>query len=135
MVYFNGAIEPLADTVRLVHFQVFDGTFSSNVLTGVVNITLVDDNPLTLDCGAGVVSFTEGSGSPVSLTGFLTLSDLDTDHTVSAASVAIVNAQEGDEILVDSSLATSISVQSSSAARIELVGGGTVIEYQVRIRL
>lgn len=134
VIYFNGAIEPSREPVRLVQFQVFDGIFSSNTVTGSVNIILVDDNPLQLDCGAGVVNFTEGSGSSIALADSLTLSDLDSNHIVSGASVIITNEQEGDEILVDSSLTGSISIEPSgggSRTWVDLVGEAMAMQYQV----
>lgn len=134
VVYFNGATEPSVDLVRMVLFQAFDGTFPSNVQTGFINVTLVDDNPLSLDCGAGVFGFTEGSGSPVSLAALLALSDLDADHEVSAASVVIGNAQLGDAIAVDAGLVpSSISMgPGGDGTRIQLVGITTAMQYQVR---
>lgn len=132
VVYFNGAEEPSVDPVRQVLFQVYDGIFFSNRVTGFVNITLVDDNPPMLDCGAGVVTFTEGSASPVPLASFLTLSDSDADHVFTSASIVLTNPQADDEILVDASLSTSISVQSSSGTRVDLTGSAMAMEYQVR---
>ncbi len=133
MVYFNEAIEPTLDPARLVQFHVFDDRYASNI-TGFVNISLVNDNNLTLDCGAGLFSFTEGSNTPVFLAGLLSLSDLDTDHTVSEASVEITNAQLGDEIAVSSSLSSFIRIQqSNNGARVDLSGEAMVTEYQVWI--
>ena len=133
VVYFNSATEPSEGIIRAIQFQVFDGTFSSPVLTGLVNITLVDDNPLILQCGVGVVSFTEGSTTPISLAGLLTVSDLDADHEVLSASVAIGNTQQGDEIAVDAGLSSSINVRSTNGSSIELVGIATDTQYQVGI--
>lgn len=131
-MYFNGIDEPPSDSInRLVLFQVFDAAFSSNVLTGEIAFTLVDDNPLLLNCGVGVVSFTEGAEFPVSLAGSLTISDLDSDHVVSAASVAIGNPQQGDAISVSSSLAPAISVQHIDSTRIVLAGDAMDTDYQV----
>lgn len=134
VVYSNTNPEPMTPgTTREVDFLVFDGTFSSNVLVGFIEIVLVDDNPLTLDCGVGVASFTEEAESPVTLTGSLALSDLDADHVVSGASLAITNAQQGDEISVNSSsLSPSISVRLSNGTHIDLAGRANTMEYQVR---
>lgn len=131
--YFNGAEEPSASSLREVEFRVHDGDFFSNVATGFVNITLLDDNPAMLDCGNRMVSFTEDSSTPVPLASFLTLSDRDTDHFFTGASVAITNPQEGDEIVVDGTLSASVRVQLVSTTRIELTGDATGMEYQVRI--
>ena len=132
MEYFNAADEPSRDPTRQVVFQVYDGVFFSNRVTGFVNITLVNDNPAMLDCGAGVVSFTENSPSPVPLASFLTLSDVDADHVFTGASIVVTNPQAGDELLVDSSLSSSISVQSSNGTGLGLTGSAAAIEYQVR---
>lgn len=130
-MYFNGIEEPPSDSEnRLVLFQVFDAVFSSNILTAEISFTLVDDNPLLLNCGAGVVGFVEGAEFPVSLTSSLTLSDLDSDHVISSASVAIGNPQEGDEISVNSSLTSAISIQDNSN-RIVLSGDAMDTDYQV----
>ena len=113
--------------------MVHDGTFSSNVLVGIIEIVLVDDNPIVLDCGVGVARFTEEAESPITLTSSLTVSDLDADHVLTAAYIAITNAQDGDEISVNtSSLATPISIQLSNGTLIELAGRATAMEYQVR---
>lgn len=120
-------------TTREVTFQVHDGTFPSNILVGIIKIVLVNDNPLVLNCGMGVASFTEEAESPVALTGSLTLSDNDTDHVLTGATIAIANAQEGDEISVNaSSLATPISTQLNNGTHIGLAGRATAMEYQVR---
>lgn len=133
IVYFNGASEPTMNPVRQVQFQVFDGVFRSNVVTGFINVTLLNDNPLMLNCGAGMSSFIEDSETPIPLAGFLTLSDLDSNHIVSAASVIITNPQEGDEIQVDSSLAGPIGIQQSGGTRLALTGAATAMQYQVRV--
>lgn len=130
--YFNGATEPSADMLRLVEFQVFDGVFLSNTAMGLVNISLVDDNPLLLSCSPGLLSFSEGSTEPVSLASLLTLSDLDSDHVVLSVSVDIANAQEGDEIMADSGVvAESITIQQNGVDRVYLTGEARAMEYQV----
>lgn len=122
------------DPVRLVIFQVYDGVFFSDPVVGFVNITLRDDNPPMLECGSGMVSFIEDSVSPVPLATYLSLSDLDSDHVLTGAIIAITNPQEGDEILINSSVSNSVRIQSSTSSRIELVGDATDLEYQVRKR-
>ncbi len=133
VLYFNGANEPSTQPSRRVQFQVFDGIFYSNSIVGLINITLVDDNRLVLDCGAGISSFSEGQQVPVLLASFLSLSDLDSNHVVSGASVMITNAQQGDSIQFDSSLVMgSISIAQLDEARIELSGIVMAMQYQVR---
>ena len=111
----------------------FDGIFYSNFIVGLINITLIDDNRLMLDCGAGIISFLEGNQDPVPLSSFLSLSDLDSNHVVSGASIRITNAQQGDLIQFDSSLVTSpINIAQLDEARIELSGRAMAMQYQVR---
>jgi len=103
------------------------------VLTGLVNISLVDDNLLMLDCGSSGAEFVEDMGTAISVTANLTLADLDPDHVVPGASVAIMGAQDGDEITVDESLSGSISIQHDGGrTHIDLIGDGMAEQYQVR---
>ena len=133
LIYFNEAPEPTLDPARVVEFQVFDGRSQSNLLVGFVDITLVDDNNLTLSCGAGLFSFTEGSATPISLAESLSLSDLDADHAVSSASVVITNPQPGDEVAVGTSISSFIQVQhSENQTRVDLTGRAMATQYQVR---
>ena len=129
--YSNEASEPSMEPIRRIQFQVFDGLFSSNVLVGFVSINLEDDNQLMLDCGAGIVIFSEGSLNPVSLAAFLTLSDLDSNHVIVAASVSIANAQQGDEIQLNSLLANQINIQQTDGIFLNLTGEATAMQYQV----
>ena len=108
-----------------------DGAFSSNNATGFINVSLVDDNAPMLNCDGAVFEFVEGSMSPVYLASSLTLSDRDVDHVFTSASVAIANPQDGDEIAVNVSLSSFITVQSVAGGRIELVSDAMAMEYQV----
>ena len=133
VLYVNTAPEPSVETIRTVQFQVFDDRFASEPLAGFIVISLVDDNALLLDCGAGFFNFTEQSSSPVPLARLLSLSDLDKDHMILEATVNISNAQPGDEIAVNASLSSDVRVDpGSDMAQINLVGEAMAVEYQVR---
>lgn len=125
------APEPSHVPPRRITIEVNDGIFTSNTLTGLVNITLVNDNLLTLVCGVGVANFTEGRDSPVLLAQSLSLVDLDANHMILAARVAIQNPQEGDMIGVNTTgVGGGLEVQPN-AGGITISGEATSAEYQV----
>ena len=130
VTYFNMAPEPSHAPPRRITIEVNDGIFTSNTLTGLVNITLVNDNLLMLVCGVGVANFTEGRGSPVLLAQSLSLVDLDANHMILAARVAIQNTQEGDTIGVNTTGVGGLEVQPN-AGSITISGEATSAEYQV----
>ena len=131
ITYLNTADEPTKDPPRRVQMQVFDGQFFSNIATGFVNITLVNDNRLMLLCGGGLPMFTEGSTTPLPIASSLTISDRDADHMVSSATVNLANAQAGDEIQVNDSTRGELTVEQSSGVSITITGQAMAAQYQV----
>ena len=131
LTYLNTADEPTKDPPRRVDMQVFDGRFFSNVATGFVNITLVNDNRLMLLCGGGLPMFTEGSTIPLPIASSLTVSDVDADHVLSSATVTLENAQMGDEIQVNDSARGELTVEQSSGVSITITGQAMAAQYQV----
>ena len=132
ITYINTANEPTRDPPRRVEMQVFDGQFFSNIATGFVSISLVDDNRLMLLCGGGLPTLTEGSTTPLPIATSLTVSDLDTDHMLSSATVTLENAQAGDEIQVNESTSGELTVEQSSGVLITISGQAMAAQYQVR---
>lgn len=130
-MYINEAPEPTREPVRRVQFQVFDEQFESNVITGMIRITLINDNRLMLACGGGRFEFIEESQTPIMLASSLSLSDRDSDHVVLAARVSVTNAQEGDEISILASNSSSVSVQQVTSTLVELSGSAMAMQYQV----
>ena len=131
LTYLNTADEPTKDPPRRIDMQVFDGRFFSNVATGHVNISLVNDNRLMVICGGGSPMFTEGSTTPVPIASSLTVSDLDADHMLSSATVSLENAQAGDEIQVNDSARGELTVEQSSGVLITITGQAMAAQYQV----
>ena len=133
ITYLNTANEPTRDPPRRVEFQVFDGMFFSNLVTGFVNISLVDDNRLMLTCGDGSMpTFTEGSSDPLSVASELTISDIDANSMISSAMIVLDNAQAGDEIRVNPSAAGGLTLDQSSGVSISINRPGVATQYQVR---
>ena len=132
--YFNSADEPTRVPARRIAFEVFDGVFSSDVVTGLVNVTLVNDNPLVLSCGAGIVNFIEETLEPVSLTEMLRLSDSDTDHVITSAEVAItnpLNPQNGDVLSISNdTLPSGVVIEQPSGSTLSISGLASAVEYQ-----
>ena len=133
VVYFNGAPEPTRNQLRRVQFQVFDGLFLSNAIVGTVSITLINDNPIVLDCRPGMFNFTEGSRNAILIAEDLSITDQDVDHTLSSVTITLVNGNEQDTIFVNSSGITGAISMSRSDSRIELVGDTLAMDYQVSI--
>ena len=131
LTYLNTADEPTKDPPRRIDMQIFDGRFFSNVATGHVNISLVNDNRLMVICGGGLPMLTEGSTTPVSIASSLTVSDLDADHMLSSATVSLENAQVGDEIQVNDSARGELTVEQSSGVLITISGQAMAAQYQV----
>ena len=132
ITYINTANEPTRNPPRRVEMQVFDGQFFSNIATGYINISLVNDNRLMLLCGGGLPMLTEGSTTPLPIASSLTVSDLDADHMLSSANVILENAQTGDEIQVNESVSGELIVEQSSGVLIAISGQGMAAQYQVR---
>ena len=85
-------------------FLINDGDDNSNALSRNINFTAVNDAPTLATIEATPASFTEG-GSPVGITGNLSLDDLDDDNIESAV-VSISNnfaAGEDELIFIDQS--------------------------------
>ncbi len=131
VVYFNEAPEPTKAQPRLVQFRVFDGIFSSDLLTASVSISLVNDNPVTLDCGSGVFNFTEGSSEPTLIATELSLVDRDANHVISYATVTLFNQRLGDAISVDTNAIVNGITATVTNTQIDLVGNAMSSNYQV----
>lgn len=109
----------------------FDGIFYSNTLNGVISIGLIDDNNLTLVCGSESHVFVEGSSTWLPLTPYLTLIDLDIDHTVTGADISVSNDHTGDVISLNSTIVNGLSVVSINNTVLRVTGAGTTTSYQV----
>ena len=131
ITYLNTADEPTKDPPRRVDVQIFDGQFYSNVATGFVDISLVNDNRLMLICGGGLPMLTEGSTTLLPIASSLAVSDLDADHVLSSATVTLENAQAGDEIQVNDSARGELTVEQSSGVLITVTGQAMAAQYQV----
>ena len=88
ITYENTSDDP-SDLTRTVSFLINDGDDNSNALSRNINFTAVNDAPTLATIEATPASFTEG-GSPVGITGNLSLDDLDDDNIESAV-VSISN--------------------------------------------
>ena len=132
ITYLNTANEPTRDPSRRVEMQVFDGRFYSNVATGFVNISLVNDNRLMLLCDGGLPMFMEGSTTPLPIASSLIVSDLDANHMLSSATVTLENAQTGDEIRINDSAHEGPTVEQTSGVSITIGGQAMAAQYQVR---
>jgi hypothetical protein len=131
ITYLNTADEPTKDPPRRIDMQVFDGRFFSNIATGHVNISLVNDSRLMLLCGGGLPMFMEGSTTPLPIASSLTVSDLDADHMLFSATVTLENAQTGDEIQVNDSARGELTMEQSSGVSITITGQAMAAQYQV----
>ena len=131
IAYLNTASEPTREPPRRVSIRVFDGLLYSNPIVGLININLTNDNPLLLSCGVGVSAFVEGSGDSVYPATQLSLVDLDADHVVSTASILIQNAEEGDSILINATLAGRLIVEQGVGATVNIAGEAMASQYQV----
>lgn len=131
ITYLNTADEPTKDPPRRIDMQVFDGRFFSNIATGHVNISLVNDSRLMLLCGGGLPMLTEGSTTPLPIASSLTVSDLDADHMLFSATITLENAQTGDEIQVNDSARGELTAEQSSGVSITITGQAMAAQYQV----
>ena len=129
ITYLNTASPPTKNPPRRIEMQVFDGTFKSNIATGFVNISLVSDNSLMINCSSSVPTFTEGIPDPQLVADSLTV--YDTDLVINYATVILDNAQLGDEIGVDISMPGGLTVNQTSPVSIMISGQGTASQYQV----
>ncbi len=134
VTYSNRADEPADDVTRVVTFQVYDGVYFSEEVSGSINISLISDQPTMLMCGAAMATFEEGSTTPTLLTSSLVLMDLDADHVITSATVTVSNAQMGDSIAVNSTVAGSLRVVSTGGS-IVVSGDGSATQYQVRFKV
>ena len=130
MTYQNFAREPFPGT-RAITFTVYDGIFSSNVARANLTLNLINDNLLTLTCGAESLLFEEGSVDPVPLTSQLTLVDLDQDHLILGATVELGPPQEGDELNLDLSAAPWLEITTLTNTSIQISGLASDDHYQV----
>lgn len=126
VTYQNSAPEP-SSASRTIVYQVSDEEFASNNLTGYITIGLIDDNDLILSCGSSPVLYTEGSSTTI-ISSTLMLSDLDDDHQVTSASIAITNPQNGDGLSVGSVDGLSVA---NNGVDIQITGESTASAYQV----
>ena len=131
ITYLNTADEPTKDPPRRVEMRVFDGMFYSNIATGFVNISLVDDNRLMITCPGGLPTFTEEAPSPLLVADSLMISDRDTNQLVNSATVVLDNAQVGDEIAIDMRVAGGLTVNQTSGRSVMISGQATTSQYQV----
>ena len=128
ITYLNTASPPTKNPPRRIEMQVFDGTFKSNIATGFVNISLVSDNSLMINCSSSLPTFTEGTLNPQPVANSLTV--YDTDLMINYATVILDNAQLGDEIGVNS-MPGGLTVNQTSPVSIVISGQGTASQYQV----
>ena len=129
VTYSNAAPEPTRGN-RTIHFQVFDGAFTSNVAPVTIAIQIIPDSPVILSsCGDVPVPYTEG-GDPVTVAPNLLLMDADVDHSVAEARVEILSATEGDYLTVSEGLET-LQLQQESDTVVFIVGPGNVQQFQV----
>ena len=96
ITYTNNAIEPTAG-LRSISFQVYDGVHTSNVMTVSLLVVLVPDAPPLVVCGPGQ-AFTEQSITPIVVAPVIVISDQDTDHIISNATIFISNPAPGDRL-------------------------------------
>ena len=129
VIYSNKASEP-TQGVRTLTFQVSDDTFASNTLAGSISIGLIDDNELILTCGINTRTYIEGSTDTVYIVPNLTLVDLDVDHIIISANIALTNSQYGDLIYINSTDTTGLFITSTNNS-ITIEGESTATEYQV----
>ena len=129
VTYSNKASEP-TQGVRTLTFQVSDDTFTSNTLVGSISIGLIDDNELILTCGINTRTYIEGSADTVYIVPNLTLVDLDVDHIIISANIALTNSQYGDLIYINSTDTNGLFITSTNNS-ITIEGESTATEYQV----
>lgn len=92
---------------------------------------MIDDNDLILVCGSESHVFIEGSSTWLHVTPYLTVSDLDVDHTMTGADISVLNDQTGDRILLNNSVVNGLSVVSINDTVLQVTGAGTTTSYQV----
>ena len=141
VAYINRAGEPTPGN-RSICFQVFDGTFHSNRLCVVVQVSLVDDNNVTLSCSNSSSLITYRESSPAAelfVAPTLQLADIDVDHSIVSAVVELYGHKGNyEKIAIDiaSSPYKGISVQSSmDSTRIDLQGSGKDVNYESLLRM
>ena len=129
VTYSNAAPEPTRAN-RTIHFEVFDGAFTSNVAPVTIAIQIVSDSPVILSsCGDVPVVFMEGGDSAIVAPNLL-LMDADVDHTVAEARVEILLAVEGDYLTVSEGLEM-LQVEQESHTVVSIIGPGNVQQFQV----
>ena len=137
VAYINRAGEPTTGN-RSICFQVFDGTFHSNRLCVVVQVSLVDDNNVTLSCSnsSSLITYRESSPAAVLLVApTLQLADKDVDHSIVSAVVELYGDKDSDEtITINMNFDNGISIQSSPT-KIDLQGSGKDVDYESYLRM
>jgi len=122
---------------RLIVLQVYDGIFTSNSVTIMVSVALVNDNDPILDLSTSSIglgystTFTEG-GLPVFLVGSdLKLSDADSD-LLQSINVTLTNAIDAEERLNTNPL---VGILILNVGRnIQLVGPATAVEFEAALQ-
>ena len=129
VTYSNAAPEPTVGN-RTVNFQVFDGTFASNVASVTIAIQIIADSPVIVSsCGEVPVLYMEES-DPVTVAPNLMLMDADVDHMVTEARVVVLSAAEGDFLTVNERLET-LQLKQETDTVVSITGPGNVQQFQV----
>lgn len=136
--YRNGNTANPATATRTVEFQVDDGAASnhaSNVVTGTVDVTRVNDAPTVTGSGAAP-NFTE-NGSDVVVDGAITVADVDSTNLTSASVSITTGFDSTEDVLVASAALPGglNGVYNGGTGVYSIVGSASPATYQAALRL
>ena len=131
ITYENTSDDP-TDLTRTVSFQVNDGDNNSNTVARDINFTAVNDAPTLATIEAMSAVYTEG-GSPVGITGNLSLADLD-DINIESAVVRISNNfTAGEDVLIFTDQSGIVGSFDAMTGILTLTGSASVVDYQAAL--
>ncbi|MDZ8082174.1 MAG: putative Ig domain-containing protein [Nostoc sp. DcaGUA01] len=130
ITYSNSSENPTT-TPRTISFLVNDGTANSSAATRNINITAVNDAPVTTGTNSAL-AYTENATTGID--SGITISDVDSANLVSATVSVSSGFVSGQDILAFTNQNGITGSYNSSTGILTLTGSATVADYQTALR-
>ena len=130
-ITFENTGDNPSDQTRTVSFLIYDGDNNSNSISRDINTTALNDAPTLATIEAAPALYIE-DGSPVGITGNLSLDDLDDDN-IESATVSISNNFAADDELVFTPQSGITGLFNSATGILTLTGSASVADYQAAL--
>ncbi len=128
VTYQNTSDNP-STSARTISFIVNDGDNNSNLLSRNISITAVNDPPVLTNIEVAPALYTE-NGPPISITGNLTVSDVD-DTNIDSATVSITgNFVTGEDVLAFTDQLGITGSYDTNTGILTLTGSATLADYE-----